>query len=107
MRSVSLNLFVVVTKMFLLFFVDCCITDKGKLICDREQQFMVKVLEYLLHQSRGSPHEASMAMAKCILLLADFRTLHEQDFLDFKFVTKEYPRVYFPNLLLEFYVTQH
>ena len=79
---------------------------KGKKICDREQQFMVKVLEYLLHQRRASSHEASMVMAKCILLLTDFRTLHQKDFLDYEFVTKEYPRVYFPNLLLEFYVNQ-
>ena len=35
-----------------------------------------------------------------------FRTLHQKDFLDYEFVTKEYPRVYFPNLLLEFYVNQ-
>ena len=91
-------------KLHFFLLPDNCVTMKGKKICDREQEFMTKILEYLLHQSRASSHEASMVMAKCILLLADFRTLHQKDFLDYEFVTKEYPRVYFPNLLLEFYV---
>ncbi len=78
-------------------------TEEGRVACEKEQQFMVKALEYLLTRRRGNPEDASMAMARCLLILTDFRTLHHKDYLDYEFVSKEYPRVHFPKLLLEFY----